>query len=233
MSGGLPVDRRTTLAWLAAALAVPEAAARGSGVEGTSWPAVQLTPVTAPGYGVDPNLLEPVVPWPLTLTKTELTAAAALCDMIMPADGEYSAASAVGVPAFIDEWVSAPYPSQHRDRGLIIPGLAWLDRESFQKGNSAFASASPEAQRAIIDRIAFRERIEPGLEKPAEFFGRMRALTMGAYYTTQEGWKDIGYLGNRPITGEYPGPTPEALAHIKGVIEGKGLKFALPENGPL
>ena len=53
-------------------------------------------------------------------------------------------------------------------------------------------------------------RVEPALEKPAELFGRMHALTMGAYYTTQEGWKDIGYLGNTPITGDYPGPTPEA-----------------------
>src|SRR5690606_6681145 len=135
---------------------------------------------------------------------------------------------AVGVPAFIDEWVSAPYPSQHRDRALIIPGLAWLDREAYGKSNAAFATASPEVQKGILDRIAFKDRIEPGLEKPAEFFSRMRALTMGAYYTTQEGWRDIGYMGNRPVTGDYPGPTPEALAHIKGVIESMGLTFTPP-----
>src|SRR5690606_33683801 len=83
VSAGLAVDRRTTLAWLAAALAMPESA-RGTGLEGTRWPAVQLAPVTAPGYGVDPNLHEPAVPWPLTLTKAELAAAAAMCDMILP-----------------------------------------------------------------------------------------------------------------------------------------------------
>jgi hypothetical protein len=220
------VDRRTTIKWLMGAMAVGQLAACGDQAKGMSWP--ELAAIKAPGIGKDPNLLEPVVPWPLTLTRAELLAAAALSDLILPAEGEAPAPSAVGVPAFIDEWVSAPYPSQHRDRGLIIPGLAWLDRESFQKSNTAFASASPEAQKVILDRIAFKDRIEPGLEKPAEFFGRMRALTMGAYYTTQEGWKDIGYMGNTPITGDYPGPTPEALAHIKGVIAAMGLKFTPP-----
>ncbi|MEY4784233.1 MAG: hypothetical protein RIR41_2168, partial [Pseudomonadota bacterium] len=27
---------------------------------------------------------------------------------------------------------------------------------------------------------------------------------------------------------DYPGPTPEAAAHIKGVIEGMGLKYTAP-----
>jgi hypothetical protein len=220
------VDRRTTLKWVMGALAVGQLAACGDQAKGLSWP--ELAAIKAPGIGKDPNLLEPVVPWPLTMTRAELLAAAALADLILPAEGEAPAPSAVGVPAFIDEWVSAPYPSQHNDRSLIIPGLAWLDRESFAKSNAAFASTSPDAQKAILDRIAFKDRVEPGLEKPAQFFGRMRALTMGAYYTTQEGWKDIGYMGNSPITGDYPGPTPEALAHIKGVIEGMGLKFTAP-----
>jgi hypothetical protein len=220
------VDRRTTIKWLMGTLAVGQLAACGDQAKGLSWP--ELAAIQAPGIGKDPNLLDPVVPWPLTMTRAELLAAAALSDIILPAEGDAPAPSAVGVPAFIDEWVSAPYPSQHRDRALIIPGLAWLDRESFVKSNTAFATASPEAQKAILDRIAFKDRVEPGLEKPAEFFGRMRALTMGAYYTTQEGWKDIGYMGNTPITGDYPGPTPEALAHIKGVIESMGLKFTPP-----
>ena len=217
MSGGL-VDRRTTLAWLAAALAVPEAAARGSGVEGTSWPAVHLTPVTGPGYGVDPNLFEPTVPWPLTLTQTELKAATALCDMILPADGEYSSASAVGVPAFVDEWVSAPYPWQQSDRALIVPGLAWIDAESVRRSGKPFAEATDGERRAICDDIAFAGRVKPGFEKPASFFATLRRLTLRAYYSTEEGWAQIGYMGNTPGDGPYPGPTPEALAHINQVI---------------
>ena len=48
------------------------------------------------------------------------------------------------------------------------------------------------------------------------------------YKRQREGWAEIGYMGNTPGTGDYPGPTPEALAHIKGVIEGMGLKYTAP-----
>lgn len=217
MSAGLAVDRRTTLAWLAAALAMPESA-RGTGLEGTRWPAVQLAPVTAPGYGVDPNLHEPAVPWPLTLTEAELAAAAALCDMILPADGPYSAASAVGVPAFIDEWVSAPYPRQQQDRALIVPGLAWIDAESRRRCSRPFAEAPPGERSAICDDIAYAARVKPGFEKPAAFFAIVRQLTLRAYYSTEEGWAQLGYMGNTPSEGPYPGPTPEAMAHIEQAI---------------
>jgi hypothetical protein len=221
VSGGLAVDRRTTLAWLAAALAIPEAA-RGSGLEGTSWPVMNLTPITGPGYGVDPDLLNPKVPWPLTLNKTELRAAAALCDMILPADGEASAASAVGVPAFVDEWISAPYPRQQQDRELIVPGLAWIDAESVRRSGKPFADATPAERAAICDDIAFAAKIAPGFEKPASFFATVRKLTLRAYFSTEEGWAQLGYMGNTPIEGPYPGPTPEAMAHIQQVIARMG-----------
>lgn len=219
------VDRRVTLKWLAGALAVGQLAACGDQAKGLTW---EVSPIQAKGLGGDPNLTDPVVPWPLTMTKAELLATAALGDLILPAEGSAPAPSAVGVPAFIDEWVSAPYPDQHKDRALIIPGLAWLDQESKTRNGVVFAEASPDKQNAILDDIAFKAKIKPGLEKPAEFFGRMRALTLGAYYTTREGWADIGYMGNTPGTGDYPGPTPEAAAHIKGVIEAMGLTYTAP-----
>jgi len=227
----IAVDRRTTLRWIAAAVASGQLAACGEKFGNEDW----LAPpqITAKGYGKDPTLLEPVVPWPLTMTKEELAATAALNDLIFPGEGDAPSPSQVGVPAFIDEWVSAPYPDQQKDRALIIPGLAWLDREAMKRGRERFAHVTPDVQKAMLDEIAFKDKVAPGLEKPAEFFSRMRSLTMGAFFTTPEGWKDIGYPGNTPIIGPYPGPTPEALEHIKGVIEGKGLKFALPDNGKL
>lgn len=223
MSDGIIIDRRVTLAWLAAALSALPESARGSGLDGTRWPTVTLKPVTSRGYGVDPDLNDPKVPWPLTLTKTELKAATALCDMILPADGKASAASAVGVPAFIDEWVSAPYPDQQVDRKLIVPGLAWIDAETMRRSGKVFAAATPAERAAICDDIAFKARIKPGFEKPAEFFALFRRLTLRAYYATAEGWEQVGYLGNSPGTGPYPGPTPEALAHLKQVIAALGL----------
>lgn len=217
------VDRRTTLAWLAACLAVLPESARGSGLDGTPWPAVPLTPVTASGYGVDPDLADPKVPWPLTLTKVELRAATALCDMILPADGDASAASAVGVPSFIDEWVSAPYPVQQVDRTVIVPGLAWIDGESMRRSGKSFADAPQSTRVAICDGIAFKDRVALADAKPAAFFALVRRLTLRAYYSTAEGWEQIGYMGNTPGEGPYPGPTPEAAAHIASVIAGLNL----------
>jgi hypothetical protein len=220
------VDRRVTLKWLMGTLAVGQLAACGDGAKGISWP--ELEAITARGIGVDPDLINPVVPWPLTMTPAELEATAELVDLILPGEGAIPAPSAVGVPAFINEWISAPYPDQHRDRVRIVNGLKWLDEESRVRNGVPFARAEQRAQAAILDDIAFKDRVKMGLEKPAEFFGRIRSLTLGAFYTTREGWADIGYMGNMPGTGDYAGPTPEALAHIKGVIEGMGLKYTAP-----
>jgi hypothetical protein len=51
------------------------------------------------------------------------------------------------------------------------------------------------------------------------FFERFRFLSVGAFYTTEAGIEDIGYIGNVPISGEYPGPSTEAMTHLAGVLE--------------
>lgn len=222
----IAVDRRLTLKWLMGAMAAGQLAACGDGAKGLSWP--ELEAIKAASVGKDPDFANIAVPWPLTMTQAQLEATAELADLILPGEGDIPAPSKVGVPAFINEWISAPYPDQHRDRVLIINGLAWLDEESKVRNGVPFVRAESRAQTAILDDIAFKDRVKPGLEKPAEFFGRMRSLTLGAFYTTREGWADIGYMGNTPGTGDYPGPTPEALAHIRGVIEGMGLVYTAP-----
>ncbi|MEP7347970.1 MAG: gluconate 2-dehydrogenase subunit 3 family protein, partial [Gemmatimonadaceae bacterium] len=60
------------------------------------------------GTPSDPDLLHPKVTWKLKLTASELATLSALCDTIIPADAKSPSASAVGVPAYINEYVSAP-----------------------------------------------------------------------------------------------------------------------------
>src|SRR5215213_7556657 len=84
----------------------------------------------APGIGFDPNLLKKDIPWPRLLTPAEKAAATALADVILPADEFGPAASVLGVPDFIDEWISAPYEQQMKDRKIIRDGLAWIDAEA-------------------------------------------------------------------------------------------------------
>ena len=74
MSDQFNVDRRVTLKWLAGAMAMSGVPVSGGYAAQTSspWTNIAPPPVTAPGYGTDPPMLEPMVPWPKTLTPAEL-----------------------------------------------------------------------------------------------------------------------------------------------------------------
>ncbi|NRA79786.1 MAG: gluconate 2-dehydrogenase subunit 3 family protein, partial [Pseudoalteromonas sp.] len=50
-----------------------------------------------------------------------------------------------------------------------------------------------------------------------------KELVLAAFFCTPEGCKDIGYLGNVPIAGDYPGPSDEAKAHLDQVLAELGL----------
>ena len=78
----------------------------------------------------------------------------------------------------------------------------------------------------MFDLIAWRHKIAPGYERPAQFFARMRGLMMIGFYSLPEGAADIGYMGNKPSLGPYPGPTREALAHLNEAMTNMGLKPA-------
>src|SRR5665213_792119 len=229
------VSRRVTLAWFAAAssgalamtgceAAPPPAAAPAPPPATDLWKMVSPPPVQGPGYGQDPNLNKPVIPWPLTLDAQQRATLAIAADLMLPADTHSPSGATLHLEAFIDEWVSAPYPQQQRDRGLILSGLAWLDAESRQRFGTDFAQSSDAQRRAIFDAIAFRKNIKPGYERPALFFARLRGLMLAGFYSLPEGIADIGYRGNNPILGPYPGPRDEAMAHLNASLVKLGLK---------
>lgn len=172
-------------------------------------PAFAATPVR--GIGTDPNLLKKEIPWPRVLTDAEKKAVTALADVIIPADEHGPAASAVGVPDFIDEWVSAPYEQQQKDLEVIRKGLAWIDAESRKRFGKVFAEAEAADQTALLDDV-----VKDGTDARQQafnFFKLFRDRAAGGYYSTPEGWKAIGYIGNVPMA-EYPGPPPEVLRHV-------------------
>ncbi|MGY1519929.1 gluconate 2-dehydrogenase subunit 3 family protein [Luteimonas sp. A482] len=195
------------------------------------WPELELQPVTAKGYGKDPDLMvPPEAPWPLTLTPAQLSLLALLSDIIVPTEGQSPSASAVQVPTVIDEWVSAPYPDQQQDRLTVLSALAWLDDEAALRFSQPFTALGTPQQLAIIDDIAYdNEQTPRQFQRIAQAFGRMRNLVLAAYFCTPEGMEDIGYLGNVAIAGTYPGPTPEAYSHLDTVLAELGLsEFSYP-----
>lgn len=208
------MDRRTTIKWmLAASAAWPawQGAAEQAG-HGTAL----LRPPAAPGYGTDPDLVTPHKRgefWPLTLTAAQRRLAAVLSDLIIPADEHSPSASAVGVVDFIDEWVSAPYPVQQRDRPLVLEGFAWLDAEGARRGVKGFAALEAAAQTAICDSICDATRAAPERREAAHFFALYRDLTAAAFYSSPAGREDLGYIGNVPLTS-FDGAPPELLKKL-------------------
>ena len=230
------ISRRVTLAWFAAASTGPlvlEGCAAPApmppappppAAPASLWKDLTPPPVTASGYGYDPNLNKPVIPWPLTLEPQQREVLRIAADLMLPADAHSPSGAALHLEAFLDEWVSAPYPLQQADRRLILSGLAWLDAESQQRFHAGFSQASDAQRREIFDLVAFRAKVQPGYRRAAQFFVRLRALMLGGFYSQPEGIADIGYKGNVPTPGMYPGPTPEALAHLNAALAKLGLK---------
>ena len=163
--------------------------------------------------GTDPKLHEKIIPWDRLLTEAEMKIVTVLGDAIIPADDQSPAASAVGVPDFINEWVSAPYPTQVEDREQLRVGFVWLDQESQKRFGKNFADLAEPQITAICDDICSPGQAKPEFKKAASFFAKMRNLVAGGFYSTPEGMKDIGYVGNIPMV-EFPGPPPEVLKHL-------------------
>jgi hypothetical protein len=121
----------------------------------------------------------------------------------------------VGAPDFIDEWVSAPYDDNRDDKVVVRGGLVWLDNEAagrFGEGRR-FRDLAPEQQHAICDDICWVETAGPGYEAGARFFAKVRDLTATAFWTTDEGMRDLQYIGNTPLAAWGP-PPPEVLRHL-------------------
>ena len=172
--------------------------------------------VAAKGYGTDPELNKIYSPgdvWPLTMTAKEKRAATALADVILPADDLGPAASEVRVSDYVDEWVSAPYPSQQAIRPEILKGLDWIDVESEKRFGKEFGGLDEKQQTAICDDICDTENAKREFKEASRFFRSFRSLAMGAYYSTPEGWKAIGYVGNTPLL-TFDGPPPEVLKKL-------------------
>jgi hypothetical protein len=204
------MDRRTTIKWvLAAAASGPLLNSRLFGQEVTAQPA-------ATGYGSDPDLTKIYGPgdvWPLTLTAAQRRTAAALCNVVLPDDGHSPGAESLGLVDFVDEWVSAPYPRQLEDRPIVLEGLAWMDAEALLRFEKYFAELTESQQHEICDDICHEPNAKPKFARAAAFFTRYRDLTVGGFYSTPAGWKDIGYIGNVALP-KFEGPPMELLQKL-------------------
>lgn len=227
-------SRRATLQWMMSAAMLPlarwspPAMAAGSGAAPpfdivADWPDTLPEPPPAKGYGRDPDLTKPMVPWPLTLSKAQRATVDLLGDLILPADERSPGAGALGVGAFVDEWISAPYPIQRADRAQVLGGLIWLDAQSRAMHGAAFDAITPAQRAELLDALTAATPAAK-MAAPVAFMDTLRYLFVLGFYSLPEGKADMGFIGDQPTPGDYPGPTPEALTHFAEVVDRLGLR---------
>ncbi|MEM6771119.1 MAG: gluconate 2-dehydrogenase subunit 3 family protein, partial [Bacteroidota bacterium] len=120
-----------------------------------------------------------------------------LADIITPGTDTEPKATDVGVVEFI-EFMALDLPESNQP--ILRGGLGWLNIEASSRfGGRYFADLTPAERIEIVEDIAYPEdakgtRFEPG----ANFFDRVRFLTLTGYFTSREGMKTVDYQGNSP-----------------------------------
>jgi hypothetical protein len=212
--GGRRISRREAIRWVALA------SASSAMLGGKPWSA-GAAPLAAKPYGTDPLLTEVYEPgafWPLTLDAPQRRTLAAVCDLMIPADDKSPGASQVGVPDFVDEWISAPYPAQQANRIVVLDGLQWIESESQRRFARGFHDLSAAQQSQIADDICSEEKAKTEFRAAAKSFTLLRSLIVGGFYTTPAGMKDLGYIGNVALA-EFP-EAPREVREKLGLPEG-------------
>src|SRR5688500_9388231 len=208
--------RRDALKAMAAATGLPVLAgslAAQQPTQPSSRPAVQPPRVGPRGTPTDPDLLHPKKDWPRKLSPAELATLTVLVDTIIRGDANAPSASAVGVPAWINEYVSAPYEGQMRDLIRVRGGLVWLIVESNKRFGRTFGNLGAAERQQICDDICYLPNAKPEFKSAARFFDLVRELTAVGFYTTDAGMKDLKYIGNMALR-RFTGSPPAVLRHL-------------------
>jgi hypothetical protein len=143
-------------------------------------------------------------------------AVSVLSDIIIPADERSGSATQAGVPEFIDDWIDFQKQQHGNDKleAQILGGLMWLDRESNRQFEKAFADASADQQKQILDRIAWPARASADDHAWVLFFNVFRDLTVSGFFSSKTGVADLPYLGNTVVT-DWQGCPPKVWAIIE------------------
>jgi gluconate 2-dehydrogenase gamma chain len=141
-----------------------------------------------------------------------------LADIIIPKDEVSGNASDAKVADFIEYIVKDEPDFQTPLRG----GLRWLDVHCLNAYQKAFKDCSAQQQIEVVDKIAYPAKAKPELAYGVAFFNLMRNLTATGFYSTQIGWNDIGYVGNRP--NQWNGVPDDVLKQYKLAYTEKEMK---------
>ena len=151
-------------------------------------------------------------------TEHELATVAVLSDIIIPKDEASGSATDAKVPEFIDFMMRDKPEHQTPMRG----GLKWLDLDCMKRYEKSFKDLSAEQQIAVVDRIAYPKKAKPEDKAGVNFFSLLRNFTVTGFYTTEMGYKDVGYVGNKP--NQWNGVPADVLKQYNVAYTEKELK---------
>lgn len=157
-------------------------------------------------------------------TPEEMATITILGDIIIPKDDVSGSASDAKVPEFLEFIVKDQPYHQTPMRG----GLRWVDMYCLKNYGKAFKDASHEQQIALVDQIAYPKKAKPEMKQGVSFFSLMRNLVATGFYTTQMGYKDVGYIGNAP--NQWNGVPDDVLKQYGLAYTEKELKECVSFN---
>jgi hypothetical protein len=146
---------------------------------------------------------------PLFFTPAEMRTVRVLADLIIPRDARSGSATDAGVPEFIDFMMTDRPSLQIPVRG----GLHWLDGESRERFDRAFADASGAEQTRILDDIAWPARAPETLSHGVAFFNQFRDLVASGFWSSKMGMEDLRFMGNT-VVPVWNGCPDDAMRHL-------------------
>ncbi|MFN4006628.1 MAG: gluconate 2-dehydrogenase subunit 3 family protein [Chitinophagaceae bacterium] len=154
-------------------------------------------------------------------TPHEMATISVLADIIIPKDDVSGSATDAKVPEFIGFIVKEMTYYQTPLRG----GLKWLDNYALKQYQKTFIALTQQQQIIIIDAIAYPEKAASNMQQGVSFFNLIRNLTVTAFYTSEIGVKDLGYVGNQP--NEWKGVPADVLAQYQLAYSEQELKICI------
>lgn len=127
-------------------------------------------------------------------TEEEMKKLNTLVDIIMPADSESPSATELKVPDFIEFMMKDQPNMQTPMRG----GLMWLDFEADELFGKKFNDLNKDEVIQIVDLVAWPDKATEAYSGGVRWFNMLRNLTCSGYFSTEAGWKYMGYMGNQP-----------------------------------
>jgi gluconate 2-dehydrogenase gamma chain len=156
----------------------------------------------------------------------EIGTIAILADIIIPKDEVSGSATDAKVADFIEFIVKDKPEHQVPMRG----GLRWLDLACMKQFDKPFKECSSSQQIEIVDQLAYPRKVKPENKPGAAFFTLMRNLTITGFYTTEIGFKDVGYMGNKP--NQWNGVPDDVLNQYNMAYSEKELKECISYDKP-